>query len=112
MKLDTPLSQVRVLNIGIGWAGRVASMLLAEQGADVIEIIRPGRRSHPADVVLDRSKRLVELNIKKSGHLEKVLDLAKNSNITIVMDVKISFVSKPDFPHSAAQTVISCLPLN
>ena len=83
MKLDTPLSQVRVLNIGIGWAGRVASMLLAEQGADVIEIIRPGRRSHPADVVLDRSKRLVELNIKKSGHLEKVLDLAKSSNIII-----------------------------
>ena len=55
MKTNTPLSHIRVLNIGIAWAGRVASMLLAEQGAEVIEVVRPGRKSHPADPVLDRS---------------------------------------------------------
>ena len=41
--VETPLSGVRVMNLGTGWAGRVAAMLLADQGADVVEIIRPGR---------------------------------------------------------------------
>ena len=53
----TPLDGIRVLSIGIGWAGRITSMLLAEQGAEVIEIVRPGRKSHVMDALLDRSKR-------------------------------------------------------
>jgi len=54
MQANTPLSDIRVLNIGIGWAGRVSSMLLAEQGAEVIEVVRPTRNLHPSDPVLDR----------------------------------------------------------
>ena len=77
MKLDTPLSQVRVLNIGIGWAGRVASMLLAEQGADVAvadidqegsltvskQIIQTGRRSIFLDIDVT-SRASIDLGMK------------------------------------------------
>ena len=64
--VSTPLSGVRVVNIGTGWAGRVAAMLLAEQGADVIEIVRPGRGHHPCDPLLDRGKRLLEADLIKA----------------------------------------------
>ncbi len=83
MKTNTPLSHIRVLNIGIAWAGRVASMLLAEQGAEVIEVVRPGRKSHPADPVLDRSKRLLELDMKQSSGREQIINLAKTANVII-----------------------------
>ena len=59
-----PLASVRVLNLGTRWPGRVAAMLLADQGADVVEIVRPGRATHTVDALLDRGKRLVELNLK------------------------------------------------
>ncbi|MXW90915.1 MAG: hypothetical protein F4Z47_03860 [Rhodospirillaceae bacterium] len=59
-----PLAGVRVLNLGTRWPGRVAAMLLADQGADVVEIVRPGRETHAADPLLDRGKRLVELDLK------------------------------------------------
>ena len=44
-----PLAAVRVLNLGTRWPGRVAAMLLADQGADVVEIVRPGREAHAVD---------------------------------------------------------------
>jgi len=75
--VETPLSGVRVINIGTGWAGRVAAMLLADQGADVIEILRPGRAAHQCDPLLDRGKRLLEVDLRdangKSG-VRKLLD--------------------------------------
>jgi len=63
-KRAAPLAGVRVLNLGTRWPGRVASMLLADQGADVVEIVRPGRAPHAVDPLLDRGKRLVELDLK------------------------------------------------
>jgi len=62
-----PLCNVRVMNIGTGWAGRVASMLLAEQGADVIEIVRPGRTTHSCDPLLDRGKRLLAADLRDAA---------------------------------------------
>ena len=59
-----PLASVRVLNLGTRWPGRVAAMLLADQGADVVEIVRPGREAHAVDPLLDRGKRLVEIDLK------------------------------------------------
>jgi len=83
MQANTPLSHIRVLNIGIGWAGRVSSMLLAEQGAEVIEVVRPARNPHPSDPVLDRSKRLLKLDAKKPGGREKLAALAKSADVII-----------------------------
>ena len=61
---DAPLASVRVLNLGTRWPGRVAAMLLADQGADVVEIVRPGREPHAVDPLLDRGKRLVEMDLR------------------------------------------------
>ena len=76
-----PLSGVRVVNIGTGWAGRVASMLLAEQGADVVEFVRPGRDVHPCDPLLDRGKRLLEIDLKDSAERKKVRELVASSDV-------------------------------
>ena len=49
-----PLGGVRILNIGGAWAERLTAMLLADQGADVIEVHRQSRRAHPADPLLGK----------------------------------------------------------
>ena len=62
-----PMEDIQVLNLGTGWAARVSSMMLADQGADVIEIVKPGRTEGPIDVFLDRGKCLLELDLKDSS---------------------------------------------
>ncbi len=76
-----PLRDVRVANVGSGWASRVAAMLLAEQGAEVIEIVRPGRAIHPCDPLLDRGKRLLEANLGDAATKEQVRALLAGSDI-------------------------------
>jgi crotonobetainyl-CoA:carnitine CoA-transferase CaiB-like acyl-CoA transferase len=76
-----PLEGVRVLNLGGGWAGRVAAMLLADQGADVIEVQRPDRESRIEDAQLGRGKQIVRLDLKKAEEQERVLSLARGSDI-------------------------------
>ena len=76
-----PLRDVRVANIGSGWAGRVAAMLLAEQGADVIEIVRPGRAPHPCDPLLDRGKRLLEADLQDAATKADVRKLLAGCDI-------------------------------
>ena len=76
-----PLRDVRVLNLGTGWAGRVAAMLLADQGADVMEIVRPGRVKHPCDPLLDRGKRLFEADLRDKSFGEQVHTLLAESDI-------------------------------
>lgn len=76
-----PLRNVRVVNLGCAWAGRVASMLLADQGADVIEIVRPGRMPHPSDPLLDRGKRLLEADLLDAQAAINVRRLLASSDI-------------------------------
>lgn len=78
-----PLQGVRVVNLGIGWPGRVAAMLLAEQGADVIEIIEPGRNTNPADPLMNRGKRLIDADLKDMGARQQVQNLAASADIVI-----------------------------
>ncbi len=78
---QTPLSGVRVVNIGTGWAGRVAAMLLADQGADVVEIIRPGRAAHACDPLLDRGKRLLEIDLRDATAKTDVHKLMKDADV-------------------------------
>ena len=61
---SAPLQHVRVLHLGVAWAGRVTSMLLADQGADVVEVLRPGHEPHACDPLLGRGKRLIEVDLK------------------------------------------------
>ena len=78
-----PLAGVRVLNLGTRWPGRVASMLLADQGADVVEIVRPGREAHAVDPLLDRGKRLVELDLKDEAARRICRDRAVEADVVI-----------------------------
>jgi hypothetical protein len=88
----TPLEGVRVLNLGGGWAGRVAAMLLADQGADVMEIERPGRESQLEDALLGRGKALASLNLKDIDGQERA-------------PISSSTISAPDERPSSAWTI-------
>ncbi len=78
---SVPLSGIRVVNIGTGWAGRLAAMLLADQGADVVEFVRPGRAAHPSDPLLDRGKRLLEIDLKDTVARRMAHELVAGSDI-------------------------------
>jgi crotonobetainyl-CoA:carnitine CoA-transferase CaiB-like acyl-CoA transferase len=77
------MAGVRVLNLGGAWAGRIAALLLAEQGADAIDLVRPGRPAHPADAFVDRAKRLVEVDLKSAEGRKRALALAVEADIVI-----------------------------
>lgn len=80
-----PLTGVRVLELsGLG-PGPFAGMLLADLGADVTRVDRPGRTaaSPPAADVTGRGKRSVVLDLKTDGGREALLTLAAASDLLI-----------------------------
>lgn len=79
----SPLSGVRVLNLGGGWAGRVAAMLLADQGAEVLEINRPGSKSRLEDALLARGKTTSFLNLRDVQGQTQALSLAQFADVVI-----------------------------
>lgn len=66
------LEGIRIIEIeGLG-PGPFAAMLLADLGADVIVVHRKGENSAsvmPTQAILDRGKRSIELDLKKSGDI-------------------------------------------
>jgi alpha-methylacyl-CoA racemase len=69
-----PLAGLRVVEFaGIG-PGPFAGMLLADMGADVVRIDRPGTSDRPIDVSL-RGKRIIRLDLKQQADLESALQL-------------------------------------
>ncbi|MEU0170622.1 CaiB/BaiF CoA-transferase family protein [Streptomyces iakyrus] len=81
-----PLSGVRVVELaGIG-PGPFAAMLLADLGADVVRVDRPGGPGlaiDPACDVTNRNKRSVVVDLKAPDGPEQVLDLAARADILI-----------------------------
>ncbi|MGW7255479.1 CaiB/BaiF CoA transferase family protein [Streptomyces sp. NPDC054834] len=81
-----PLTGVRVVELaGIG-PGPFAAMLLADLGADVVRVDRPGGASlgiDPAYDVTNRNKRSVLVDLKSDGGPARVLDLAGRADILI-----------------------------
>ena len=80
-----PLSGIKVLDFGQYLAGPGAAMVLADQGADVIRIERPGgpSMSGPVNAVLNRGKRSVVLDLKSSADVEIALDLIAGADVVI-----------------------------
>src|SRR5579871_6750187 len=72
-----PLSGIRVVDFGQYLAGPGTGMILADQGADVIRVERPGGPSMPGPVnaVLNRGKRGVVLDLKTNDGLAIARDL-------------------------------------
>src|SRR4051812_40100343 len=81
-----PLSGVRVVELaGIG-PGPFAAMLLADLGADVVLVSRPGGISlsiNPAYDLTNRNKRSVVVDLKAPDGPARVLDLAARADILI-----------------------------
>ncbi len=81
-----PLTGVRVVELaGIG-PGPFAAMLLADLGADVVRVDRPGGPGlaiDPAYDVTHRNKRSVVVDLKAPGGPEQVLDLAARADILV-----------------------------
>ncbi|MFJ4520812.1 CaiB/BaiF CoA transferase family protein [Streptomyces sp. NPDC088810] len=81
-----PLSGVRVVELaGIG-PGPFAAMLLADLGADVVRVDRPGGPGlaiDPAHDVTNRNKRSVLVDLKAPDGPARVLDLAERADVLI-----------------------------
>ena len=79
----SPLEGVRVLNLGTQWPSRLAAMLLADQGADVVEVVRPGRERHMVDPLLDRGKRLWEIDLKEQAAVAQCRERAIEADVVL-----------------------------
>ncbi|SFY52310.1 CaiB/BaiF CoA transferase family protein [Streptomyces sp. F-1] len=81
-----PLHGVRVVELaGIG-PGPFAAMLLADLGADVVRVDRPGGPGlgiDPAHDVTNRNKRSVVLDLKSPDGAARVLDLAERADVLV-----------------------------
>ncbi|MGP3999795.1 CaiB/BaiF CoA transferase family protein [Streptomyces sp. 8N706] len=81
-----PLAGVRVVELaGIG-PGPFAAMLLADLGADVVRVDRPGGAGlniDPAYDVTNRNKRSVLLDLKSPDGPAAVLDLAERADVLL-----------------------------
>ncbi|WP_030243510.1 CaiB/BaiF CoA transferase family protein [Streptomyces sp. NRRL S-455] len=81
-----PLTGVRVVELaGIG-PGPFAAMLLADLGADVVRVDRPGGPGlaiDPAYDVTNRNKRSVVVDLKSPDGPDRVLDLAAHADILV-----------------------------
>ncbi|MGW1026019.1 CaiB/BaiF CoA transferase family protein [Streptomyces sp. NPDC002577] len=81
-----PLAGVRVVELaGIG-PGPFAAMLLADLGADVVRVDRPGGAAlgiAPAYDVTNRNKRSVLIDLKAEDGPARVLELAERADILI-----------------------------
>jgi alpha-methylacyl-CoA racemase len=78
-----PLAGVKVIELGGIGPGPHAAMVLADLGADVVRVRRPGGMTLPAEDrdLLHRGKRIVDLDVKKERHA--LLDLAAKADVVL-----------------------------
>jgi alpha-methylacyl-CoA racemase len=93
--MKQPLAGVRVLDFSTLLPGPLATLVLAEAGAEVIKIERPGRgdemRSYEpkfgADSVnfalLNRGKRSIAIDLKAAGAVEKLKPLLASADVLV-----------------------------
>jgi alpha-methylacyl-CoA racemase len=78
-----PLAGVKVIELGGIGPGPHAAMVLADLGADVVRVRRPGGMTLPAEDrdLLHRGKRIVDLDVKKERRA--LLDLAARADVVL-----------------------------
>jgi alpha-methylacyl-CoA racemase len=78
-----PLSGLRVIELaGIG-PGPVSGRMLADYGAEVVRVERPGQSPDVAWPVSTRGRRAVVLDLKKPGGTEALLSLIEHADVLI-----------------------------
>jgi alpha-methylacyl-CoA racemase len=75
-----PLSGVRVLELGGIGPTPFAGMMMADQGADVVRVDRPGQDGHP---ILHRGRRSVIIDLKHPRGVELIRTLAATCDAAI-----------------------------
>src|ERR1700761_2233504 len=81
--LTGPLGGVRVIELGGIGPGPHAAMMLADLGADVVRVRRPGGLTMPAENLdlLHRGKRIVDLDVKADP--QQLLDLVAKADVLL-----------------------------
>lgn len=82
-KPQAPLSGIRIIDFGHYIAGPLTGMLLADQGAEVVKIDRPGTERTPQDAVYNRNKKRITLNLKDAGDLATARALIQSADVVI-----------------------------
>jgi crotonobetainyl-CoA:carnitine CoA-transferase CaiB-like acyl-CoA transferase len=85
--MAAPLNGVRVLALGEGMVAAIATMMLADYGADVIDVREPevsDRGSWFSARMWDRGKRHVTLDLDSATGRDRFTDLAATADIVIV----------------------------
>ncbi len=80
-----PLSGIKVVDFGWYYAGSMASVLLADQGATVVKVVRPGGAELP-DVqykVLNRNKHILELDLKSEEGQAQARELIAGADVVV-----------------------------
>ncbi|BBX21708.1 alpha-methylacyl-CoA racemase [Mycolicibacter terrae] len=81
--MEAPLKGIRTVELsGIG-PSRYCGMLLAELGADVVLVTRPGEAPRRADSVVGRGRRSVVADLKTTEGREAVLALIDDADLLI-----------------------------
>lgn len=78
-----PLEGCLVVDFSTLLPGPLATLLLAEAGADVISIARPGVEDMPALASLQRGKRRMEVDLKDVHALEQVRSLLTRADVLV-----------------------------
>ena len=80
-----PLAGVRVVDFGQQIAAPAVAMVLADLGATVVHIDPPTgpQWDHPANAVLNRNKRCLQLDLKTADGLDQALQLIAKSDVVI-----------------------------
>jgi len=80
-----PLAGLNVIDFGHYYAGPMAAMLLADQGANVISIVRPGEPELPSQQyrLLNRNKKLLTLDLKTTEGKMQAESLIERADVVI-----------------------------
>mgnify|MGYP001074032839 CR=1 FL=1 len=89
---EGPLAGLNVIDFGHYYAGPMVGMLLADQGANVIRIVRPGKKEPSAPHkelpeqqyrLLNRNKKLLTLDLKTAVGKTQALSLIERADVVI-----------------------------
>ena len=80
-----PLDGLNVIDFGWYYAGAMTGMLLADQGANVVRIVKPGDKELPDQQyrLLNRNKKLLTLDLKTEEGKEQALSLIERADVLI-----------------------------
>ena len=84
-KYRGPLTGLNVVDFGHYYAGPMAGMLLADQGANVIRIVKPGPPELPEQQyrLLNRNKKILPLDLKTEEGNAQALELIERADVLI-----------------------------